>query len=67
MATFNVNDKVVYDNIAGKHNGVGVITDLIGSTAKLYFDKNKPEANTPNSFYTYTDIRHLKHYNKEDM
>ena len=65
MATFNINDKVVYKNLAGRHVGVGVITDLIGTTAKIWYDKNKPEAQTANSFYTYTDVRHLEHFKEE--
>lgn len=65
MATFNIGDRVVYANLAGRHAGVGVITDLIGPSAKVYFDKDDPKALTKSSFYTYTDIRHLEHYKEE--
>lgn len=65
MATFNINDKVVYKNMMGRHGGVGVIADLIGTTAKVIFDKDKPEAQTQHSFYTYTDVKHLEHFKEE--
>ena len=65
MAVFNVGDKVTYNNIAGRHNGVGVITDLVGQSAKIFYDKDKPEANTKSSFYTYANVKLLTHY-KED-
>lgn len=64
MATFNVGDQVIYKNLAGRHGGVGVITDLIGTTAKIHYDKDKEEAMTKSSFYTFTDVKYLKHYKK---
>ena len=65
MATFNIGDRVVYKNLAGRHAGVGVISDLIGTTAKVQFDKDKPEALTQHSFYTYTEVKYLDHYKEE--
>ena len=64
MATFNVHDKVTF-TISGKPSGVGIISDVVGSTAKIYFDKNDPKANTNTSFYTYADVRMLEHYKEE--
>lgn len=61
MATFNVYDKVKF-TVSGKPNGVGVIADIVGTTAKVFFDKNDPKANTKSSFYTYADIKMLEHY-----
>lgn len=55
-----IGDRVKYTNLAGRHAGVGVIADLNGDQAKVYFDKNDPEACTKSSFYTYTDVRHLE-------
>lgn len=60
-----IGDKVIYKNLAGRHGGVGVIADLTGSTAKIFFDKNIPEACTKSSFYTYTDVRHLEKVEEE--
>lgn len=56
----NIGDRVRYTNLAGRHAGVGIIADLNGTTAKVYFDKDIPEACTKSSFYTYTDIKHLE-------
>ena len=60
-----VGDRVKYTNVAGRHGGVGVIADLNGSMAKVYFDKNDPEAFTKSSFYTYTDIKYLEKVKEE--
>lgn len=64
MASFNVGDRV-YTNLAGRHAGVGVITDLIGTSAKIFYNKDKPEAQVKSSYYTYLDVRHLQHYREE--
>ena len=60
-----IGDRVKYANLAGRHAGVGVIADLRGDQAKIYFDKNDPEACTKSSFYTYTDIKYLEKVKEE--
>ena len=64
MATFNVYDKVKF-TISGKPSGVGVISDVVGSTVKIFFDKDDPKANTKTSFYTYADIKTIEHYRED--
>lgn len=62
---FNIGDKVKYKNGFGRPIGVGMISDLNGTMAKLRFDKDEPESGVKNSFYTYSDIRNLEHYKEE--
>ena len=60
-----IGDRVRYINLAGRHGGVGVIADLNGTQAKVYFDKDDPEACTKTSFYTYTNIKYLEKVKEE--
>ena len=60
-----VGDRVRYTNLAGRHAGVGVITDLTGDQAKIFFDKDDPEACTKSSFYTYTNVCHIEKVEEE--
>ena len=61
-----IGDRVRYTNLAGRHGGVGVIADLNGSQAKVYFDKDNLEACTKSSFYTYTDVKYLEKVKEEE-
>lgn len=61
-----IGDRVRYINLAGRHAGVGVIADLRGTQAKVYFDKDDPESYTKSSFYTYTDVKYLEIVKEEE-
>lgn len=62
---FNVGDKIVYVNGFGRPAGVGVIADLNGTMAKIFYDANNPKSGVNKSFYTYSDVKNLEHYKEE--
>lgn len=64
MSEFKIGDRVVYKNGFGRPSGVGVISDITGSTAKVEFFTK--ETDIYRRIYTYTDVKNLKLVEEEN-
>lgn len=65
MATFNIGDKVKYRNGLGRPVDPGIIKDINGEIAKIYYDRGVSTTGAPQSFYTYANVKLLEHYKEE--